>query len=90
MDSSLRIGKIGDGKMRLTVIVNVKKSVIATVNRKRMAVIMDRMTLILNMEMIDCKYVDDCDSKYEKDGCDCKDEKDDLDCKYEVENGCDC
>lgn len=52
MDSSLRIGKIGDGKMRLTVIVNVKKSVIATVNRKRMAVIMDRMTLILNMEMI--------------------------------------
>lgn len=52
MDSSLRIGKIGDGKMRLTVIVNVKKSVIATVNRKRKAVVMDRMTLILNMEMI--------------------------------------
>lgn len=52
MDSSQRIGKIGDGKMRLTVIVNVKISVIATVNRKRMAVIMDRMTLILNMEMI--------------------------------------
>lgn len=48
----LRIGKIGDGKMRLTVIVNVKKSVIATVNRKRKAVVMDRMTLILNMEMI--------------------------------------
>lgn len=52
MDSSQRIGKIGDGKMRLTVIVNVKISVIATVNRKRMAVIMDRMTLILDMEMI--------------------------------------